>query len=252
MAQDKADSRGIGCLILGAISIALIYGGYSAIDSVGWIPHRQETVITARENWFVGESKDCISYPLDGSAAAISAKPQGYSVAEIGCDDGPGHSVNVTFYGRMQQPEYTWIRWRCIRNERSFTCKQTDNSPRGNPGEVTGVYGGSVHNTTAQDRADFEISIHEQQGSVVGCMAVHRPLYGSGTLSGSFRQSQLIFDVESSGGTIRFIGNKTNGDIAGTYSVLRNGEVGEFELHRQGDLPSTFNPKDCPDDSVVH
>jgi len=36
--------------------------------------------------------------------------------------------VKITFYGRVEQPEYEWVQWRCTRNEDSFTCRQTGNS----------------------------------------------------------------------------------------------------------------------------
>ena len=50
---EKSDSEGLGCLILVAIVVAFLYYGYSGVDSVGWIPHREDSVITAQANWFV-------------------------------------------------------------------------------------------------------------------------------------------------------------------------------------------------------
>jgi len=127
--KKSKDSAGMGCLILLAIAGGIGYGIYAWLDSVGWMAHREDSVVTAESNWFVGESKNCTSYPLDEKTAREMSKSKGYAISKISCDAGPEHSVPVTFYGRIEQPEYTWITWRCTRNESSFTCKQTDNSP---------------------------------------------------------------------------------------------------------------------------
>jgi hypothetical protein len=127
--KSSDSATGVGCLILLAIVGGVAYGIYAWLDSAGWMSHTEESVITAESNWFVGESKDCTSYPLDEKTAREINKPTGYAVSKISCDGGPEHSVQITFYGRTEQPEYTWITWRCIRKEGSFTCKQTANSP---------------------------------------------------------------------------------------------------------------------------
>jgi hypothetical protein len=44
-------------------------GAYQAADSRGWLPHEEDSVITGQANWFLGESKDCMSYPLDLKSA---------------------------------------------------------------------------------------------------------------------------------------------------------------------------------------
>jgi hypothetical protein len=91
--------------------------------------HRQDSVITAESNWFVGESKDCTSYPLDEKTAHGMEKPTGYAISKISCDGGPEHIVKITFLDRTEQPDHSWVRWRCTRNQDSFTCKETDASP---------------------------------------------------------------------------------------------------------------------------
>jgi hypothetical protein len=127
-ATKNADNsgEGIGCLVLLAVLGYGCYWAYTEIDSVGWIRHNEESVITAQANWFVGESKDCVSYALDAKAAQALNKPTGYVLSKIDCDGGPEHNVPVTVFGRTEQPEHTWINWRCTRNESSFTCKQTE------------------------------------------------------------------------------------------------------------------------------
>lgn len=128
----KREKAAAGCSVCLALVVVVFVGGYGAytgIDSSGWMPHSEDSVITAQANWFVGESKDCTSYPLDAKTAQAMKKPKGYAIAQINCDDGPQHSVKITFFGRTEQPEYDWITWRCTRNESSFTCKQIANSP---------------------------------------------------------------------------------------------------------------------------
>jgi hypothetical protein len=81
--SDKSSSEGLGCMILVGILVAIVYGGYSGIDSVGWIPHREDSVITAQANWFVGETKECYSYPLDAQAAKSMSKSVGNAIYKI-------------------------------------------------------------------------------------------------------------------------------------------------------------------------
>lgn len=131
MSDAKETAAGWGCLILLCFVGYAIYGGYKWLDTMGWISHREDTVITAGNSWLVGESKECWSAPLNAEGAAQSGKPIGYAMSSVTCDDGPDHSMKVTFYGRKVQAEYKAVSWRCTRNEvsffndNSFTCYQT-------------------------------------------------------------------------------------------------------------------------------
>ena len=116
----------LGLIGVGAILVIGI-GGYAELDSAGWLAHHEHSVITAKENWFVGESKDCASYPLDAKTAQVINKPVGYAISRLDCDGGPEHNVPITFWGRTEQPEYQWITWRCTRNSDFFTCWQIGN-----------------------------------------------------------------------------------------------------------------------------
>lgn len=116
---------GLGYVLVVALIIGIVGGIYQWVDSIGWIPHTEESVITAKENWFVGESKDCNSYPMDAKVAQTQNKDSGYTLGYINCDGGPEHNVRITFYGRESQPEYTWVNWRCTRRQDSFDCKET-------------------------------------------------------------------------------------------------------------------------------
>jgi hypothetical protein len=117
--------QGLGCLFLLGIAVAVAYGGYSAIDNIGWISHREDSVITAQANWFVGETKECYSYPLDTQSARATNRTPGDAIYQINCDGGPEHKVNITFYGREEQTGIASVSWNCTRKEDSFLCKQT-------------------------------------------------------------------------------------------------------------------------------
>jgi hypothetical protein len=123
------EAVGYGCLILLVIVGSVGYGGYSALNSGGWIPHTVDSTITAQGNWIVGESKDCYSTPLDLTTANAEGKPMGYALQALQCDDGPIHQIKVEFYGRSEQPGISMAEWRCTRNESGFTCKQTGAIP---------------------------------------------------------------------------------------------------------------------------
>jgi hypothetical protein len=114
--------EGVGCLILIAIPIVVVVAVYNGLDSAGWILHREDTTITAEMNWFVGESKECTSYPLDAATARAMGKDAGYAVAGVRCDNGPEHHVKVRFFGRVKQPEYYLVTWKCTREQDAFTC----------------------------------------------------------------------------------------------------------------------------------
>jgi hypothetical protein len=143
--------------------------------------------------------------------------------------------------------------------EEIATTPAADNTTLSSPAiktdALTGTYSGKVHNTTARLWAAFGTTIQVQEGNrLSGCMFVQRPLFGSGKLSGKSQTSQVTFDVPSSVGVIRFTGTVDGDDIRGTYVVQRTGvvaESGEFELHRQSDLPTDFDPQTCPKDSAV-
>ena len=92
MSKAKTE-EGLGCLIVIAVIAAIFWAAHDELDSNGWIPHNEETTITAQPSWFVGESKECVSYPPFNQAEAYPlGKPVGYAVARMKCDDGPAAS----------------------------------------------------------------------------------------------------------------------------------------------------------------
>jgi hypothetical protein len=113
----------LGLLVVITVIAAISWGAYEELDSAGWIPHNEETIITAQPSWLIGESKECLSYPPFNQAEAYPlGKPVGYAVARMKCDDGPEHQMKIRFFGRMEQPEYASVRWKCTRGEDGFTC----------------------------------------------------------------------------------------------------------------------------------
>lgn len=122
---------------------------------------------------------------------------------------------------------------------------------------LTGTFVGTVHNLTANLRAKFGLFIKENRNTISGCMAVWKPLYGSGPLSGSVNGTSVQFDV-SGPSWIHFDGELSGNQISGTYQVLSSGgavQNGEFVLDRADTkpLPRDFDPqKDCPTDSDIN
>lgn len=66
------------------ILAALAYGGWwwvetNYIDPAGWDSHTVQSTITAQSNWMVGESKTCMSIPLEIQIARAVGKESGYA-----------------------------------------------------------------------------------------------------------------------------------------------------------------------------
>jgi len=119
-------------------------------------------------------------------------------------------------------------------------------------GAISGTFSGIVRNETAGISAHFGIAIREEGGAVYGCIAIQKPLHGSGSLQGTVRGSQVSFDsIGSSLGSqfsIRFEGEVHGALLKGTYLVSSpSRQDGEFELLKRGsEAPTTgFNLKNC-------
>jgi hypothetical protein len=116
-------------LVGGLFIICLLIIFYQWADS-NWIPHHADTMISAEESWFVGESKECVSSPLDTKTAAAVGKDAGYAVDSLTCDSGPYRNVKVTIYGRVNQPENDSVNWKCTREQDGFTCRFVTGYPK--------------------------------------------------------------------------------------------------------------------------
>lgn len=115
------------CVWIGSILLLLAFRFelFHWTPVLSYIPHSVETSISVDENWIVGETKECKSYPLISRVAPHLGKEPGYAAGSLHCDDGPMHTVRVTFYGRLNQPEHKIAYWQCTRNPEAFTCRQT-------------------------------------------------------------------------------------------------------------------------------
>jgi hypothetical protein len=126
MTGDKGGVTALGWIILlgflGYLACLGIGSVYEMIDEHGLIEHSVQSRITAEPSWIVGETKDCTSYPL---ASAQGNLDQGYAVGALDCGGGPQHEMEITIYGRLVQPEYKAVMWRCKREAASFDCKQS-------------------------------------------------------------------------------------------------------------------------------
>ena len=123
---------------------------------------------------------------------------------------------------------------------------------------MTGLFGGKVHNLTANESAKFSILVQDSDGTLSGCMEVYYPLAGSGPLNGSADSTDVHFVVTSQIGTISFTGNRTNGSITGSYSVQQvtgKSEEGTFSLARLSRKAPTTDSNgsiDCPSDAALN
>lgn len=111
-------SGGVALLFLLSMFLVVCWAVCNSLDSAGLIAHREDTTINANASWFVGEWKECQSYPI----AAAVGKDIGYALGSIVCDNGPAHNMKVTFWGRETQREYGVVKWRCTRTQDGFTC----------------------------------------------------------------------------------------------------------------------------------
>lgn len=128
---------------------------------------------------------------------------------------------------------------------------------RGAAKSLTGTFLGTVHNSSADLTANFGLFIEESQSTISGCMAVRKPLYGSGPLFGGVNGTRVQFDVPGPP-WIHLEGVIKGKRISGTYRVRSpDGAVqdGEFVLDKADTkpLPQDFDPeKDCPTDSEIN
>ncbi len=136
--------------------------------------------------------------------------------------------------------------------------EQQESAKQSFSGKFTGSFLGTVHNLTADVRANFGVFVEEDQGLLWGCMAVRRPLYGSGPLYGSVEGTNVNFSVNSSALKLDFSGVRSGKRLSGTYTVENPdgaSQEGEFLLERSDykRLPRSFDPaKDCPTDADMN
>jgi hypothetical protein len=107
----------IGCGIVVLVIIALIGGGYDAIDKFGWIPHSKKVQVKFPEHgWEVGEYVNC---------AAISADTVR---TELDCGEGflssgTVRELDVKFWGVVGKDP---VIFKCQRDQDAITCHLAD------------------------------------------------------------------------------------------------------------------------------
>lgn len=123
---------------------------------------------------------------------------------------------------------------------------------------LKGSFVGTVHNSSVDSTANFEILIQENQGQIIGCMGVHKPLYGSGPLLGSISGPDFAFNVDSEMFHIEFVGRRNGNNLSGTYRAFPQGgtiQQGEFLLEKVDSrgIATNFAPeRDCPSDAEMN
>jgi hypothetical protein len=112
---------------------------------------------------------------------------------------------------------------------------------------ITGNYSGTVHNNSANMDASFDVQLVETASGVRGCMQVALPLVGTGPVSGTLSDRNIVLDLTSPDVRIRFTGIRIGHSMTGHYTVTSSGETGTFTLHQ--DVPRVklgFDPNNCP------
>lgn len=113
--------------------------------------------------------------------------------------------------------------------------------------DITGNYSGTVHNNTANMDSTFEVQLVKTANGVRGCMQVAPPLIGTGPVSGTLNERNLVVNLAAPDVRIRFDGTRVGHSITGHYTVTSNGQTGTFTLHQE--VPRVkigFDPINCP------
>jgi hypothetical protein len=114
--------------------------------------------------------------------------------------------------------------------------------------ELAGKYVGTVHNNNSNLDAPFSIQlVRSSDDGVLGCMEVQMPLIGTGPVTGSSKERNILLNLNAPNLKITFTGTRVGHSIDGNYTVTTTGETGKFTLHQT--LPRvdfTFNPSNCP------
>lgn len=117
---------------------------------------------------------------------------------------------------------------------------------------TTGQFAGTVLNTTVNQSAQVELAIQQNGNALAGCLLIQRPLYGSGQVTGSFRDRAVEFVAHSSLFDIRFTGQRDGEKMSGTYVVVRGGPGEQHGTFKFSQNHTTFadglKSSHCPSD----
>jgi hypothetical protein len=130
--MDIEQKLGLGVLTIIAVVALILYYALSdnpnapqGLDATGYISHKVESTITADPSWIIGETRTCITNPLDSLNAGALQKPVGYALWGLQCGPGDWHKITITFWGSAVQAGKKAAYWDCKRTADSFICKQT-------------------------------------------------------------------------------------------------------------------------------
>jgi S1-C subfamily serine protease len=167
-----------------------------------------------------------------------------------------GQSANLSLEQVFRQTHLSDISGAAAKSKVRDTGRSEERSAALAP--LKGSFVGTVHNLTVDSTANFEILIQENQGQILGCMGVHKPLYGSGPLLGSVSGPDVQFNIDSEGIHIEFVGRRNGNKLSGAYRALPKGgtaQQGEFSLEKEDSKgpPKNFEPeRDCPTDAEMN
>ena len=110
--------------LLTVTCVLVLFGGICLVfwtinwcrDNAGYVSHVRTVDVDVTPAWLVGELKPCTSF-IGHANREVDAVYCGLSYES--------KRMQVTFYGRMEQPEYQVVQWDCRRYSQSFICWQT-------------------------------------------------------------------------------------------------------------------------------
>lgn len=113
--QTKSSGKIVNGIIALVFCSLLVYAAWRSLDEKGYIPHSQETSITAESTWLVGENKTCISAPSGKNSDVTQL---------VECDKGQQHRIAVTFWGKTEREDARgrFVMWKCVKKSDSFVC----------------------------------------------------------------------------------------------------------------------------------
>ena len=125
--SNSNDSAGLGCLFLLAIVAGIGYWIYSASNDAGWVPHNEAVDLYFKEEWLVGENKNCTGFQSYPDGPNNSPKLTSLDCADDATFSTKPHNITIKFWGKVSRPEMAknglWLSWQCTRTAEGFVCK---------------------------------------------------------------------------------------------------------------------------------
>jgi hypothetical protein len=113
---EKSGGTACGVIVL-AIVVFFIAGGYGAIQKAGWIPHSVKAEVTyPQKGWEVGEYVECAAVSSDGTRTFLDCSGGIFSEGAI-------REMDVKFWGGAGKDV---VLFKCQRGEDVITCHLAD------------------------------------------------------------------------------------------------------------------------------